>query len=64
MDKMARLVNTAIFVKNGPSGAGNGVGGEGPMTFSIAAPTGEGITTPRTFTRKRRCALKDYFRII
>ena len=64
MDKMAKVMNTTIFVKNGPSGAGNGSGGEGPMTFSIAAPTGEGITTPRTFTRKRRCALKDYFRIV
>ncbi len=64
MDKMARLVNTTIFVKNGPSGAGNGFGGEGTLTYSIATPTGEGITTPRTFTRKRRCTLVDYFRII
>mgnify|MGYP000350857223 CR=1 FL=1 len=64
MSKMARLVNTTIFVKNGPSYAGDGAGGEGYSSYSIATPTGEGITTPATFTRKRRCALIDYFRII
>ena len=64
MDKMARLVNTTIFVKNGPSGAALGSGGEGTLSYSIAGPTGEGVTTPRTFTRRRRCALVDYFRII
>ncbi|MBM3335567.1 aldehyde dehydrogenase EutE [Candidatus Sumerlaeota bacterium] len=64
MDKMARLVNTTIFVKNGPSLAGAGVGGEGYTSFSIAGPTGEGLTTARDFTRQRRCVLVDYFRII
>ncbi len=64
MDKMARLVDTTIFVKNGPSSAGDGSGGEGTLSYSIASPTGEGITTPTTFTRRRRCALVDYFRII
>jgi len=64
MDKMARVMNVTIFVKNGPSLAGNGSGGEGTSSYSIAGPTGEGITTPRTFTRVRRCALVDYFRII
>ena len=64
MSKMARLVNTTIFVKNGPSLAGLGAGGEGYTSYSIASPTGEGITTARTFTRMRRCALVDYFRII
>jgi acyl-CoA reductase-like NAD-dependent aldehyde dehydrogenase len=64
MDKMARLVNTTIFVKNGPSYAGGGSEGEGTLSYSIATPTGEGLTTARTFTRKRRCALVDYFRIV
>jgi len=64
MSIMARKVNTVIFVKNGPSSAGLGIGGEGYNTFSIATTTGEGITSPRTFTRMRRCVLVDYFRII
>ena len=64
MSIMARKVNTVIFVKNGPSSAGLGVGGEGYSTFSIATTTGEGITSARTFTRMRRCVLVDYFRII
>lgn len=64
MSEMARRVNTTIFVKNGPSYAGDGLGGEGYPSYSIATPTGEGITNPCTFTRKRRCTLVDYFRII
>ncbi|OPZ03198.1 MAG: Aldehyde-alcohol dehydrogenase [candidate division BRC1 bacterium ADurb.BinA364] len=64
MSKMAKLVNTTIFVKNGSCLAGLGGGGEGYGSFSIASPTGEGITTARTFTRMRRCALVDYFRIV
>lgn len=64
MSKMARLVNTTIFVKNGPSLAGLGAGGEGYTTFSIASPTGEGLISARHFTRMRRCVLVDYFRII
>ena len=63
MHNMARAVDTTIFVKNGPSYAGVGLGGEGFGTYSIAGPTGEGLTSPRTFTRQRRCALVDYFRI-
>lgn len=64
MSKMARLCDCSIFVKNGPSVAGLAVGGEGYISYSIASPTGEGITTARTFTRKRRCTLVDSFRII
>jgi acyl-CoA reductase-like NAD-dependent aldehyde dehydrogenase len=61
---MARVINTSIFVKNGPSYAGLGLGGEGYTSFTIASPTGEGLTTALTFTRERRCTLKDYFRIV
>jgi aldehyde dehydrogenase len=64
MTKMGKLMNCSIFVKNGPSYAGLGVGGEGYGSYSIASPTGEGITTARTFCRIRRCALIDYLRIV
>lgn len=64
LSKMARTINTTIFVKNGPSYAGLGMTGEGFASFSIASPTGEGLTNARTFTRERRCVLKDSFRIV
>jgi aldehyde dehydrogenase len=64
MTKMGKAMDTTIFVKNGPSTAGNGGGGEGWSSFSIAGPTGEGITTPLTFTRQRRCALVDSLHIL
>ncbi len=64
MTIMARKCRCTIFVKNGPSTAGLGAGGEGYTSFSIATPTGEGCTSARTFTRQRRCALIDYFRIV
>ncbi len=64
MTKMGRALDTTIYVKNGPSMAGNGGGGEGWPSFSIAGPTGEGITTPLTFTRQRRCALVDSLHIL
>lgn len=57
LTKMAKLIQTTIFVKNGPSYAGIGVGGEGYTTFTIAGPTGEGLTSPKSFARKRRCVL-------
>lgn len=62
--KFAKAINTTIFVKNAPSLAGIGVNSEGIVSYSIAGPTGEGITTARTFTRKRHCVLVDGFRII
>ncbi|MBC2605221.1 aldehyde dehydrogenase [Pelagicoccus albus] len=64
MTQMARTMNTTIFVKNGPSVAGLGMGGEGYISYSIATTTGEGITTPRTFTRFRRCTLVDQLNIV
>jgi aldehyde dehydrogenase len=60
---MARALDTTLFVKNGPCAAGLGLGGEGYLSFSIATPTGEGITNPRTFTRVRRCVMVDNLRI-
>ena len=64
LHKMARKTNTSIFVKNAPSVAGIGGGGEGYTSWTIASPTGEGLTTARSFTRERRCTLKEYFRIV
>jgi acyl-CoA reductase-like NAD-dependent aldehyde dehydrogenase len=64
LSKMARECNCSIFVKNGPNAAGLGWGGEGPTSFTIASPTGEGMTTARSFTRIRRCTLVDQFRIV
>ncbi len=61
---MAKEINSSIFVKNGPSVAGLGFGGEAYCSFSIASPTGEGITNPRSFSRERRCVLVDHFRIV
>jgi len=60
---MGRALDTTLFVKNGPSTAGLGLGGEGYLSFSIATPTGEGISNPRTFTRIRRCVMVDNLRI-
>jgi len=59
MTRMGRVMDTTLFVKNGPSFAALGVGGEGYLSYSIATPTGEGVTTPLTFTRERRCSLID-----
>ncbi|MBI5769890.1 MAG: aldehyde dehydrogenase EutE [Verrucomicrobia bacterium] len=63
MTQMARALDTTLFVKNGPSTAGLGLGGEGYLSYSIATTTGEGITTPETFTRTRRCVMVDNLRI-
>ena len=49
--RMARAMNCSIFVANGPNFSGLGEGGEGYSSFSIASPTGEGLTRPRTFSR-------------
>ena len=64
LSRFAKAVETTIFVKNAPSYAGIGFGGEGHTTFTIAGPTGEGITSARSFTRQRRCVMADSFRII
>lgn len=63
MTAMGRALETTIFIKNGSCLAGLGNGGEGYPSFSIATPTGEGITNPRTFTRVRRCVMVDNLRI-
>jgi len=57
LTRMGREIQTTIFVKNGPSFNGLGIGGEGFPTFTIAGPTGEGLTRTRNFARVRRCVL-------
>jgi len=64
LSRMARECNASIFVKNGPSLAGLGWKGEGHTSFTIASPTGEGMTSPRSFSRWRRCTLVGAFRIV
>ncbi len=64
LSRMARKMDCSIFVKNGASFDGLGYEGEGFCSFTIASPTGEGITNPISFSRIRRCVLKDSFRIV
>ena len=64
LTRFAKAVETTIFVKNAPSYAGIGAGGEGYTTFTIAGPTGEGLTAAHSFTRQRRCVLVDGFHIV
>jgi acyl-CoA reductase-like NAD-dependent aldehyde dehydrogenase len=64
LHQMARVINTSIFIKNAPNYAGLAEGGEGYTSFTIASPTGEGLTTAVSFSRIRRCTLKDRFRIV
>ena len=59
MTRFARKIETTIFVKNGPTLNGVGIGGEGYATMTIAGPTGEGLTCAKSFTRRRRCMLSD-----
>jgi len=62
--RMARAMNCSIFVANGPNFAGLGEGGEGFASFSIASPTGDGMTRPRTFSRERRVTVVGALRIV
>jgi acyl-CoA reductase-like NAD-dependent aldehyde dehydrogenase len=64
MSKMGKIMDCTIFVVNGPCTAGLGLGGEGVLSFSIAGPTGEGVTTPLTFCRQRRTSLVGGMRFI
>lgn len=62
--KMGRELETTLFVQNGPSVAALGVGGEGFLSYSIATPTGEGVTSPLTFTRQRRSTTVGSMRVV
>jgi aldehyde dehydrogenase len=62
--RMARAMNCSIFVANGPNFAGLGEGGEGFATVSIASPSGDGMTRPRSFSRERRVTVVGALRIV
>jgi aldehyde dehydrogenase len=62
--RMARAMNTTLFILNAASPASLGVGGPGYFSHSIATPTGEGITTPLTFTRERQMVVGNALRIV
>lgn len=62
--KFGRASNVTLFVVNGASPAGLGLGGQGHLSYSIATPTGEGVTTPLTFTRTRRVMITGSLRMI
>jgi acyl-CoA reductase-like NAD-dependent aldehyde dehydrogenase len=64
LSRMAKVMNCSLFVKNGSAYNGVGFGGAGFTSWTIASPTGEGLTRATTFSRERRCALIDYFRIV
>lgn len=64
LSRMAKVMNCSLFVKNGSAYNGVGFGGAGFTSWTIASPTGDGLTRATTFTRERRCALIDYFRIV
>jgi acyl-CoA reductase-like NAD-dependent aldehyde dehydrogenase len=64
LHEMARAADCSIFVKNGSNFNGLGFEGPGPTSFTIASPTGEGLTNAVHFARRRRCVLKDHFRIV
>ncbi len=62
--RMGKVMNTTLFVQNGACMAGLGAGGEGYVSFSIATPTGEGVTTPATFCRTRRSTTVRALRVV
>jgi acyl-CoA reductase-like NAD-dependent aldehyde dehydrogenase len=61
----AGKANTSIFVINGGHHQGDGgPEGEGTLSFTIATPTGEAITRPRHFCRKRRIMIAGSMRFV
>lgn len=63
--EFAKAMNTTIVVANGYSNQGDGPDdGEAYMAFTIATPTGEGVTSPRNFCRIRRLAVAGSLRFV
>ena len=52
-----KTMDCSVVVINAPSYASCGLEGEGFLAMTIAGPTGEGYTRPRTFTRQRRLTI-------
>lgn len=51
--QFGRAIGCTLFVTNAPSYAWSGIEGEGICTMTVAGPTGEGLTSARTFTRMK-----------
>ena len=64
LTEMGRRIGCSVYVKNGPTFSGLGMGGEGYTSFTIASPTGDGLTTAVTFSRRRRCSLVGNYSIV
>ena len=62
--RMGRVMNTTLFAVNGPSTAALGIQGEGYASYTVATPTGEGVTNPLTFTRFRRMAISGSLHVV
>ena len=54
-----KVMDCSVVVINAPSYASCGLEGEGFLAMTIAGPTGEGFTRPRTFTRQRRLTIAN-----
>jgi aldehyde dehydrogenase len=62
--RMARALDTTLFIQNAASTAALGVNGPGYFSHTVATPTGEGVTTPLTFTRQRQFAIGGALRFV
>lgn len=63
LNEAAHIMQTSVFIKNGPSLIALGFFGEEKACFTLANVTGEGVVTARNFARKRRCSLTSGFSI-
>ncbi|MYB92228.1 aldehyde dehydrogenase family protein [Candidatus Poribacteria bacterium] len=59
MTQFNKAMDCSVTVINAPSYASCGLEGEGFLAMTIAGPTGEGFTRPRTFTRQRRLTIAN-----
>ncbi|OQX87031.1 hypothetical protein B6D60_04915 [candidate division KSB1 bacterium 4484_87] len=61
----SKKLKTDVLVINGGSLRGNGgMTGEGSFSHTIASPTGQGITNPRDFVRRRRIMTAHALRFV
>ncbi len=62
IDRITRFIQamqTTVLVVNGSSLSSMGIDAEGIITLTIATTTGEGYTTPRSFTQQSRITTVD-----
>lgn len=63
LEEAARVMGTAVFVKNAPFISAAGFDVEVPCALSIANRTGEGPVSARHLAYRRRCVLAKAFRL-